>query len=294
MGYWPWSTTRSPTPPLPTTQPIQITNSLIGKVDAQLKVIPPSTLVLCAFAFGSVSTVGSTFIYRRFFKRIINSDGVTSDMIAKKRWLKGRVVSVGDNDNFRLYHTPGIGWNWPLKFRHIPTARKALTDQTIHIRMAGVDAPEGAHFGRPAQPFSEEALAWLKSQVEGKTVYCQVLRKDQYGRIVAVPCLKPRFLPGFLATGKCVSIEMLRAGWAMVYEQAGAEYGDRTKEEMLAIQHQAQNAKLGMWKKGTKGETPAEYKRRYASASPDVEVQAPTNQGQSNSNSKRPFWKRIL
>ena len=31
--------------------------------------------------------------------------------------------SVGDADNFRLYHTPGIGWRWPLKFRTIPTTR---------------------------------------------------------------------------------------------------------------------------------------------------------------------------
>ena len=72
------------------------------------------------------------------------------------------IGSVGDADNFRLYHTPGIGWRWPLKFRRIPVGRGArawmlvfgtcraeqmsavadLKDQTIHIRMAGVDAPE--------------------------------------------------------------------------------------------------------------------------------------------------------
>lgn len=31
--------------------------------------------------------------------------------------------SVGDADNFRLYHTPGIGWRWPLKFRTVPSTR---------------------------------------------------------------------------------------------------------------------------------------------------------------------------
>lgn len=69
-------------------------------------------------------------------------------------------ASVGDADNFRLYHTPGIGWNWPLKFRRIPSTSKGerlyltedfrlfnlcvadLKDQTLHIRIAGVDAPE--------------------------------------------------------------------------------------------------------------------------------------------------------
>jgi hypothetical protein len=88
---------------------------------------------------------------------------------------------VGDADNFRLYHTPGFGWRWPLKFRHIPsgyrrgalcldldrcalgypthlisktssrnlltilttrTTNAGLKDLTIHIRVAGMDAPE--------------------------------------------------------------------------------------------------------------------------------------------------------
>ena len=32
--------------------------------------------------------------------------------------------SVGDADDFRLYHTPGLGWRWPLKIRRVPTRRK--------------------------------------------------------------------------------------------------------------------------------------------------------------------------
>jgi endonuclease YncB( thermonuclease family) len=63
-------------------------------------------------------------------------------------------------------------------------ARAALKDKTIHIRIAGVDAPEAAHFGKEAQPGSELSLAWLKSQIEGRTLWCQLLRKDQYFRIV--------------------------------------------------------------------------------------------------------------
>ena len=34
------------------------------------------------------------------------------------------ILSVGDADNFRLYHTPGLGWRWPLKFRSIPETTK--------------------------------------------------------------------------------------------------------------------------------------------------------------------------
>lgn len=56
--------------------------------------------------------------------------------------------------------------------------------------------------------------------------------------------MKPRFLPGFLAKGRCISLEMLRAGWAVTYEQAGAEYGDAGKDEHLRIQAEAQCAIL--------------------------------------------------
>ena len=57
---------------------------------------------------------------------------------------------------------------------------------------------------------------------------------------VAVPHLKPRILPSLFATGKNLPLEMLRAGWGSVYEQAGAEYGARGVEEFLRVQSEAQ------------------------------------------------------
>ena len=69
-------------------------------------------------------------------------------------------------------------------------------------------------------------------------MYCQLLRKDQYSRIVShspeittkVSCLflllqvalvhlSPRILPGFLFYGKDLSAEMLKSGWAVTYAQ---------------------------------------------------------------------------
>jgi endonuclease YncB( thermonuclease family) len=76
-----------------------------------------------------------------------------------------------------------------MQYPRIELSTPGLKDQTIHIRIAGVDAPEAAHFGRPAQPFAPEALAWLKNSIEGKTVYCQLIRRDQYSRIV---CFNPK------------------------------------------------------------------------------------------------------
>lgn len=140
-----------------------------------------------------------------------------------------------------------------------------LKDQTIHIRIAGVDAPEAAHFGRPAQPYAPEALAWLKNAIEGKIIYCQLIRRDQYSRIVcqnnymilfscrlvntiqvAIVEQKPLLLPGTIVSGKNLSLEMLKAGWVTIYEQAGAEYGKWGKEEFLRVEAEAKYAQFSL------------------------------------------------
>lgn len=190
-----------------------------------------------------------------------------------------------------MYHTPGFGWRWPLKFRRIPTTNKGRAcrlkfilvffslplyrpqgsdDTRPHCRsrcsrgmstyphpnplIRLTNARKAAHFGKPAQPYASDSLTWMRDTVLGKRVYCQMIRKDQYSRVVSLQphisvhelilvvlkvsnvTLAPRILPGFFFTGKNVSIEMLKAGWGTVYEQAGAEYGISTKEKMQTIE----------------------------------------------------------
>lgn len=51
------------------------------------------------------------------------------------------MTRVGDADNFHLFHTPGgrlWGWGW---FRNVPEKKPELKNNTIHIRIAGIDAP---------------------------------------------------------------------------------------------------------------------------------------------------------
>jgi endonuclease YncB( thermonuclease family) len=137
-----------------------------------------------------------------------------------------------------------------------------LKDETLHIRIAGVDAPEAAHFGKLAQPGSAEALAFLKGLLEGKTIWTKLIRKDQYSRVVCalfsharripipdarllqvgLPYLPPRFLPSRFFKGKPVAFEMLRAGHATTYEQAGAEYGPWGKAKFLRLEAIAKSA----------------------------------------------------
>ncbi|KAH9017390.1 nuclease [Lactarius pseudohatsudake] len=225
-----------------------------------------NTIIALTFLLGSATTLGTYAIYRRFFTRLASAEWVTPNILRRRRWITGVVTRVGDGDNFRLYHTPGFGWRGPLKFRHIPRHSRELVGETIHIRMAAVDAPERSHFGKPAQAHSDEALAWLKEQVHGRRIKCQLFQRDQYGRIVALPLLPllprrwwgPR--PG--AT-RNLPLEMVRAGWGVVYTGKGAQYGGWGQDVYLAAQAEAQAARRGMWHAGTDIETPAEYKKRY-------------------------------
>ncbi|KAI0041676.1 staphylococcal nuclease [Auriscalpium vulgare] len=281
-----------PPPPSPAIIDLSSAREALTQIFDQ-PALPSEIIIAAAFLVGAVTTGGGSAAYRRYFKRIPNSGWVSPNMLKRRRWIKGVVTSVGDADNFRLYHTPGFGWRFPLKFRRIPSTTKDLKDQTIHIRMAGVDAPEASHWGRPAQPYSQEALQWLKGQIEGKLVYCQLLKGDQYSRIVAMPYLAPRILPGLFARGKCISMEMLRAGWVEVYEQAGAEYGDVSKNEFMLVQAAAQASRSGMWKDGTTGESPSEYKRRYR-----LGEEAACPPANANAAAKKPrgrgLWSRLF
>ena len=143
--------------------------------------------------------------------------------------------SVGDADNFRLYHTPGPLWRFPLPLRRVPTQARGtwlikfgfpsaplrwmrlrvpqtwrirrctfVWQASMHLRsashilispavlmwlliiLASLRIGKAAHFGRPAQKYADEALAWLRQRIEGKVLYCQLIHRDRYGRLVRV------------------------------------------------------------------------------------------------------------
>jgi len=138
-----WSL-RSPPPPLPRVE------------------LDTNAAIAFAFLLGSATALGASTVYRRFFMRIKSAEWITPDLLRRKRWITGVVTrcvlvniplsqvntptpwhwprarmrffihfvhlfgahSVGDADNFRLYHTPGFGWRGPFKFRHVPPVTK--------------------------------------------------------------------------------------------------------------------------------------------------------------------------
>lgn len=210
----------------------------------------------------TTTVVVSLQIYRSYLRRIPGAIHVQPSFF-RTRSLFGRVTSVGDGDNFHLFHTPGgrlAGWDW---LRKIPNKKADLKGRTIPIRIAGIDAPEGAHFGRPAQPFATDALAWLSDYILGRRVRAKIYRRDQYDRIVATVFVR-RFL-----VRRDVGLEMLKRGLATTYEaKYGAEFGG-LEEEYKAAEADAKAKKLGIWGgKPRHFESPRDYKTRMSLGEP--------------------------
>lgn len=172
----------------------------------------------------SIGTTSAAFlVYWRFFRRIPNAEYLTPAVLRYRKTLVGRVTSVGDADGFRLYHTPGIpilrDWIHDVNKKRKPSE---LRNQTLSVRIAGADAPEAAHFGKPAQPFSKEAHDELKRLVLDRTVWLEASHVDQYKRLVATPYV---WLPPYVLGRTNVSLELVKQGLATVYRSAGASYG---------------------------------------------------------------------
>ena len=224
----------------------------------------------------TVAALSGIKLYTVYLRRIPQAGYITPDALGK-RSIFGYVTSVGDGDNFRLYHTPGgrlLGWGWLPGRRVASFKRSELKEQTIQLRIAGIDAPELAHFGKPEQAYGKEALAGLRSIVLGRFVRAKLYRQDQYSRIVGTVSVK-RW--GLFSSD--VGLRMIREGYATVYEaKFGSEFGGM-EDKYRAAQKKAKASGRGMWAgqgrldviarlketifgKQDKFETPREFKDR--------------------------------
>lgn len=93
-----------------------------------------------AIPLSCAGVLGTMMLYRRYLRRIPSAEYITPRTLARRSSIRGYVTSVGDADNFRMVHTP-IPWPF-TKLQRIPTDKKVLKNNTIHVRLAGVDAPE--------------------------------------------------------------------------------------------------------------------------------------------------------
>ncbi len=89
-----------------------------------------STLIL------TTASLTAVHVYRLYLRRIPEATNIQTRFF-RRRSLLGRVTSVGDGDNFRLFHTPGgrlAGWDW-LPGRKVPTKRELLKDRTVCMHL---------------------------------------------------------------------------------------------------------------------------------------------------------------
>ena len=100
------------------------------------------------------------------------------------------------------------------------------TDETIKIRLYGIDAPE------LKQPFGQASKQAMSGLVFGKKVTVMPDKKDRYGRTIA----------RVEADGRDVSVQVVETGMAHWYQQ----YAKRDIE-LQSAQIKAKSAKLGVW-----------------------------------------------
>ena len=105
----------------------QVTSALPSKFAAFAE---PQTII--ATIALTAASLGSYRFYKSYLRRIPQAIDISSGFF-RRRSLVGKVTSVGDGDNFRIYHTPGgrlAGWGW-VPGRRVPVERKQLKDQTV-------------------------------------------------------------------------------------------------------------------------------------------------------------------
>jgi micrococcal nuclease len=115
------------------------------------------------------------------------------------------------------------------------------------VRLLGINTPEIAHRGNPAEAGGMQAKTWLENYLQGKKVRLQgdAEKQDKYGRTLAYV---------FTEDGAQVNLELAKQGLAaVVVHPPNLLYA----EPLLAAQRQAESGKLGIWKAAEYAAMPA-------------------------------------
>lgn len=144
--------------------------------------------------------------------------------------IYGYTERIIDGDTIRVRHIPGYAMLLPMNDFETSTTkvkgrRGGIADSTLLIRLYGVDTPEiSKNKNQVTQPFGNEAKDYMKNMIDHQVVKVTLLRKDRYGRAVAMVETVP---PNLLVSSKDLSIELARQGYAELYTGGGFEYNVR-------------------------------------------------------------------
>lgn len=129
----------------------------------------------------------------------------------------------------------------------------------VKLRLAEIDAPEVAHAGtgermpdsQKAQPYGTESQKSLAELVMGQRVQVVSRAVDSYGRIVAMVSIN----------GLNVNHEQVRRGLAWEYSRF------HSNKALMALQHEAQQARRGLWAANDNIE-PSQWRKQHPSTLP--------------------------
>lgn len=106
-----------------------------------------------------------------------------------------------------------------------------------HVRLIGVDTPEKAGPYTAAEYFGEEATAYTRNALEGKTIYLakDISEKDRYNRLL-------RYI--YLEDGSFFNLKLVEEGIAraVVYPP-----DEKYSEQLREAEQTAQQAGIGLW-----------------------------------------------
>jgi len=119
----------------------------------------------------------------------------------------------------------------------------------ITVRLAGLDAPESGQECHRSDgsryDCGETAARHLASLVRQRSVACDTLGRDRYGRVIAV-CR---------ADGVDLAEAMVASGWAIAILE-----GSRSQPRYAVAEAEARSARQGLWE--GRFETPQTWRRR--------------------------------
>ena len=122
-----------------------------------------------------------------------------------------------------------------------------------HVRYIGIDTPEAARNGHPAQRMADEATQLNRRLVEGRPVRIalDVRERDRYGRLLGYVYVRDE------ASGDevFVNAELVKAGYAQVYTLPPDV---RYSELLLELERQAREQGRGLWGKHDAPVAPAD------------------------------------
>lgn len=134
--------------------------------------------------------------------------------------LSARVVRVVDGDTFIV--------DLPDPVNNTPTTR---------VRIWGIDSPEMARDGKPAEPFAQAATRFAKDRLEGNRVVLTTEPtrvRGHYGRLLAHVEMDK---------GDLFSEEILRAGLA----RADNRWPHRWLDRLARAEREGRNNAVGIW-----------------------------------------------